>query len=99
MVHSPNKNILNEEIKSWERFEYALREENRLLFTKMQTENASAASSKDEYCPTESLFMSSYVFLRRQNEIMETYYADFLPLLFHVRRLSDIIYMIRRVKH
>ena len=26
--------ILSNEIKSWERFEYALREENRLLFNK-----------------------------------------------------------------
>ena len=29
---------LSEEIKSWERFEYALREENRLLFKKMLDE-------------------------------------------------------------
>jgi hypothetical protein len=34
MVHSSNKDILIEEIKSWEHFEYALREENRLLFNK-----------------------------------------------------------------
>jgi hypothetical protein len=30
--------ILSEEIKSWERFEYALREENRLQSNKMLTE-------------------------------------------------------------
>jgi hypothetical protein len=30
--------ILSEEIKSWERFEHALREEDRLLFDKMLSE-------------------------------------------------------------
>jgi hypothetical protein len=30
--------ILTDEIKSWERFEYALREEDRLLFKKMLDE-------------------------------------------------------------
>ncbi len=38
MVYSLNKDILNEEIKSWEPFEYALREGNRLLFSKMLSE-------------------------------------------------------------
>jgi hypothetical protein len=38
MDKSSNKDILSEEIKSWEDFEYALREENRLLFNKMLSE-------------------------------------------------------------
>jgi hypothetical protein len=55
--------ILSEEIKSWERFEYALREENRLVFSKMLAECKEnedlvrAANSKDEYFSAESLFM------------------------------------------
>ncbi|MFL6321943.1 MAG: hypothetical protein ACJ72Q_15905, partial [Nitrososphaeraceae archaeon] len=55
--------ILSEEIKSWQNFEYALREENRLLFGKMLSEckqnedYVKAASSKDEYFSAESLFM------------------------------------------
>jgi hypothetical protein len=45
-------NILAREIKSWKGFEYALREENRILFNKMLTEcredevYVSAVSSK-----------------------------------------------------
>ncbi len=52
------------EIKSWERFEYALREENRLLFNKMLSEcnenedYIRAASSKDEFFSAGSLFMA-----------------------------------------
>ena len=76
MVHSPNKNILNEEIKSWERFEYALREENRLLFSKMLSECREndkgyirAANSKDEYFSAESLFM--LLILQQQKMINE----------------------------
>jgi hypothetical protein len=38
MDQSPDKDILCEEIESWEDFEYALREENRLLFSKMLPE-------------------------------------------------------------
>jgi hypothetical protein len=55
--------IRSEEIKSWEGFEYALREENALLFNKMLSECREnedlvrAASSKDEYFSAESLFM------------------------------------------
>ena len=47
--------ILSEEIKSW-----LLREEDRLLFSKMPSEcreNGRPASSKDEYFSAESLFM------------------------------------------
>ena len=55
--------ILSKEIKSWEKFEYALREENATLFKKMLTEceqnegHIGAANSKDEYFSAESLFM------------------------------------------
>ena len=38
MVQSSKKDVLSEEIKSWKGFEYALREENRLLFSKMLSE-------------------------------------------------------------
>ena len=54
-------NILTQEIDSWRNYEYALREENRLLFNKMLSEcNENlirAANSKDEYFSSESLFM------------------------------------------
>jgi hypothetical protein len=55
--------ILSEEIKSWGHFEYALREENRLVFSRMFSEcrqnedYIKAAGSKDEYFSAESLFM------------------------------------------
>jgi hypothetical protein len=76
MVHSSNKDILIEEIKSWEHFEYALREENRLLFGKMLSEcreknedYVKVASSKDEYFSAESLFM--VLILQQQKMINE----------------------------
>jgi hypothetical protein len=56
-------NILTNEIDSWNNYEYALREESRLLFNKMLSECkenedlAGAANSKDEYLSAESLFM------------------------------------------
>jgi hypothetical protein len=73
MVHSPNENT-SEEIKSWQKFEYAPREENRLLFSKMlecgQNEcYIRAANSKDEFFSTESLFM--VLILQQQKMIME----------------------------
>jgi hypothetical protein len=67
--------ILSEEIKSWERFEYALREENRLLFDKMLSEckenedYVKAANSKGEYYSAESLFMA--LILQQQKTINE----------------------------
>jgi hypothetical protein len=76
MDESSNKdNILTEEIKSWEHFEYALREENRLLFNKMLCECGEnedyiiAANSKDEFFSAESLFM--VLILRQQKMINE----------------------------
>jgi len=53
-------NILAREIQSWKGFEYALKEENRILFNKMLTEcqyYVSAVSSKGEPFAAESLFM------------------------------------------
>ena len=67
--------ILRNEIKSWEHFEYALREENRILFNKMLSECKEnedyirAASSKDEYYSAESLFMA--LILQQQKTINE----------------------------
>jgi hypothetical protein len=72
MDQSSNKDILREEIKSWEHFEYALREENRLIFSKMLSEcidYARAASSKDEFFSAESLFM--VLILQQQKTIYE----------------------------
>jgi hypothetical protein len=56
--------VLSKEIDSWSNFEYALREENRLLFNKMLFECKEnegyiiAADSKDEFFSDESLFMA-----------------------------------------
>ena len=67
--------ILSEEIESWEHFEYALREENRLLFSKMLSEckqnedYMKAASSKDEFLSAESLFI--VLILQQQKMINE----------------------------
>ena len=75
MVYSLNEDILSEEIKSWERFEYALREESRFLFNKMLSEckenedHIRAANSKDEFFSAESLFMA--LILQQQKTINE----------------------------
>ncbi|MDQ3903296.1 MAG: hypothetical protein M3247_06630, partial [Thermoproteota archaeon] len=53
--HDNNNNILAKEIDSWGNFEYALREENSLLFNKMLSEckknedYIKAVSSKDKF--------------------------------------------------
>ena len=57
------ENILTKEIESWSKFEYALREDDRLLFNKMlneckKEEYAKAFDAKGEYNSAESLFMS-----------------------------------------
>jgi hypothetical protein len=68
-------NILAEEIKSWKDFEYALREENALLFNKMLSECGQnkdyirAVSSKGEYYSAESLF--TLLVLQQQKMINE----------------------------
>jgi hypothetical protein len=70
-----NVDILTKEIESWSDFEYALREENRLLFNKMLSEcneneaYIRAANSKDEYFSAESLFM--VLILQQQKTINE----------------------------
>ena len=61
---SSDGNTLTNEIDSWNNFEYALREQSKLLFDKMLSECKenegliSAANSKDEYFSAESLFMA-----------------------------------------
>ena len=56
-------NVLPEEIESWRKFEYALREEDRILFNQMlnecqKEEFSKAFKAKGEYNSTESLFMA-----------------------------------------
>ena len=57
-------NVLAKEIKSWSYFEYALREEDSILFKKMlsechkEEEFSKAFKAKGEYNSTESLFMA-----------------------------------------
>jgi hypothetical protein len=60
-----DKDILNNEIESWKGFKYALREENRLLFSKMLSEcqqngdYAKGAIARGEcYSAVESLFIA-----------------------------------------
>jgi hypothetical protein len=58
------KNILTKEIESWNSFEYSLREEDRILFSKMlnecqKEEFSKAFNAKGEYNSSESLFMAS----------------------------------------
>ena len=57
------ENILTKEIESWSKFEYALREEDSILFKKMinecqKEEYSKAFNAKGEYNSAESLFMS-----------------------------------------
>lgn len=68
-------NILAREVESWKGFEYALREENRILFNKMLTEPQEnqdyvrAANSKGEPFAAESLFMA--LILQQQKMIKQ----------------------------
>jgi hypothetical protein len=55
-------NVLPSEIESWSKFEYALREEDAILFNKMlnecqKGEYMKAFKAKGEYHSSESLFM------------------------------------------
>ena len=58
------ENILAKEIESWSKLEYALREEDRILFKEMlnkyqkEEEYSKAFKAKGEYNSTESLFMA-----------------------------------------
>ena len=65
MVKEEEENIIIKEIESWNNFEYALREEDRILFNKMlhacqkEGEFSKAFNAKFEYTSTtESLFMA-----------------------------------------
>ena len=62
MATEKNKeDFLIKEIESWKGFEYALREENRILFHEMLNEcrkYGDAAIAKGDNCSTESLFMA-----------------------------------------
>ena len=67
--------ILAREIESWKGFEYALREENRILFNKMLTEcqenedYVRGVRSKGEPFAAESLFMA--LILQQQEMIKQ----------------------------
>ena len=69
------EDILTKEIKLWKGFEYALREENRLLFNKMLSEceenkdYVRAASSKGQSFAAESLFLA--LILQQQKMISQ----------------------------
>jgi hypothetical protein len=72
----PNgEDILTKEIESWKGFQYALREENRILFNKMLSEcgknndYVTAASFKGEPFAAESLFMA--LILQQQKMISQ----------------------------
>ena len=59
---SSNNDFLTKEMKSWEGFGYALREENRILFEKMLSnckvkEYIDCVNSKGENFSTEALFL------------------------------------------
>ena len=71
---SSSKDILTKEIESWGRFEYALREENRLLFRKMlsrsrKSEYVSCVKAKGENFSAEALFL--ILILEQQKMIIE----------------------------
>ena len=56
-------NVLAKEIESWSNFEHSLREEDRILFSKMlnecqKEEFSKAFNAKGEYHSTESLFLA-----------------------------------------
>ena len=56
-------NVIAKEIESWRKFEYALREEDRILFKKMlnecqKEEYSKAFNAKGKYDSTESLLMA-----------------------------------------
>jgi hypothetical protein len=67
------EDILTKEIESWKGFEYALREENRILFNKMLSECGEnkdyvrATNSKGDPFAAESLFMG--LIFQQQNMI------------------------------
>jgi hypothetical protein len=63
MTKEEQENILTKEIESWRKFEYALREEDNILFSKKlnecrKEEYAKAFKAKGEYNSADSLFMA-----------------------------------------
>jgi hypothetical protein len=64
MTKEEQDNVLTKEIESWSKLEYALREDDRILFNKMlnecqkEEEYSKAFNAKGEYNSTESLFMA-----------------------------------------
>jgi hypothetical protein len=68
-----DNNILSKEIESWNNFQYALREEDSILFNKMLNEcqkeedYSKAFNAKGEYNSAESLFMA--LIFQQQNMI------------------------------
>ena len=64
MVKEEEENTLTKEIASWSNFEYSLREEDRILFSKMlnecekEEEYSKAFNAKSEYHSSELLFMA-----------------------------------------
>ena len=63
MVEKKENNIFAKVIESWSKFEYALREEDIILFKKMlneceKEEYLKAFKAKGEYNSAESLFMA-----------------------------------------
>ena len=71
---SSNKDILTKEIESWGRFEYALREENRVLFHEMlnrcrKSEYVLCVKAKGENFSAEALFL--ILILEQQKMINE----------------------------
>ena len=73
MTKKEEENIIAKEIESWSNFEYSLREEDRILFSKMlmNTKKKSfkkAFNTKGEYWSTESLFMALIYILAAEND-------------------------------
>jgi hypothetical protein len=64
--------FITKEIESWNGFEYALRDENRILFQEMLKEcrkYGDAAVAKGDNCSTDSLFMA--LILQQQKMISQ----------------------------
>jgi hypothetical protein len=73
-MNQNTNNILEKEIKLWDRYEYALREENRILFREMldkcrKNEYIDCVKSKGENFSVESLFL--ILILEQQKMIKE----------------------------
>jgi hypothetical protein len=72
--HNDGNNTLTKEIDSWSNFEYALREENRLLFNKMLSEckeNEGYLSAADSKMNSSQLNHCLWLILQQQKMINE----------------------------